>query len=565
MLVLITSLNDDVLRCIARRIAATGRVYWFCSTCRAFRDALRGAINADAQLARDTHISTCFTRMELLRHALTVPNAAALIKAYEPAYGYHALILSFDQMYRFTPMAMVHAYRGAPFCVLDYMSPNWRCNQASKPLSYAAAAGRVDVLDEMISWQSDNMCRTGPHIIDEKLTSLAHAHDSGSCAYVHHTIITPAIRYGATQTLEWLFSRLEHTAPTGKWREGIGDTGCRHIGVCIMAMIEEATHSEHAGRMLGYIIDAIAVPQIRRLIWQVGLNVRLNLLAIVLAMLSGDTQATPNAWQWLKQQSFSGYDLWSTIDSMNNHPERWLLSNRRIDARRVLSKLLSSGSASVYRWQIDELEDEQGWLYEILNTELYGLPRLKIVDFPGSGSLPPRVAFAYGTLRAERVACSFTGAYLEARTDCLLYKRHLTESQLSVILEPTSSQELVYMADAIGAFQQRSGEIEVAYRHSTLQWVAEVYMPLLVEKLMCCELRDIKRITKALMPRSQGGYGTCGAAMPRKVKQSISSLAKETYELPALKDLLERAGLWAPVIAPQPLTAQDKYGGAEER
>ena len=529
MVLLITSLDDDSLRRIAAFAMHSKQSYWFAATCRAFKASLLAAAE-DEHEAPETCLSTAFVSLKQLKHTLSVGCARAMIVGNGHAYGYHALLVSFDSAYRWTPVGVVQAYRSAPEAVIDYMTPNWKANIDNKPLVYAAAAGRVFMLDAMMLSSSSSTLANMLHMF---------AFDKNTpTPFFELNVFGPAMSHGATKTVQWVFQKLESLSSDGDWREKVGSTCERQLGDVAVRMLASAVESKYASRMLGYLTSTL-FPRTIRATGLAYSQLQQTLLAVVLALLSDSCHV--NAWRWLKMQTGSAYELWTVLSSMNSGTNTVFKVACRIDSRRVLHQILSTESADVYRWQREDI-DEGGWLYENFHSHLYGLPRVRLVHDTSLSGLSPRAAYAWATWSHDRGNCMFSEHYAAARVDCLLNLSEYSDASRKKLSEWINTTDLRTSCDAYEEFFQRIGEIAAEHRFKTLRYVAEVMLPAHILGLLphTDTASDDERVCKCLTARSEGGYGACGASLSRDTKVAISRSSTSGK----IESLLRRSGMW---------------------
>lgn len=529
MVLRVTSLDDDALRCTARFVAKNGDGYWFARSCRSFSIALRAVMKDDGVVFK-THLSTCFLTPAILRFSILDLQLRKLITGNPDAYNYGALMRTSHGMH-WAPHSVRLAYRVAPIELIDYMTPCWKLNVDRKALPYVAAAGRVNMLDEMLG-----ETRSG---LAAELQTFATASSMVDPYFYEANLILPAIKAGEVKAMQWLFNRLGEIAPDGEWRDKMCNSCTRSIGALATSMLSAAVESAHAAVMLGYIIGSL-IPKAARVTGNVYLDLRMSLLAITLAVLAGNGNGNVDAWSWLKQQGYSAFSLWSTL----NNSREMFRPTRRIDARRVLSQLICTGSGDVYKWQRNEITNESDWLYEIFHSELYGLPRVRPLEYWRSRGVSPRAAFAFSTLASATSTACLQAAYV----DTVL---HLHENWGVDIEIALPSNELVQRFDAVEGIFSRMGDIPSKHRGDVLRWLQERELPRMALALVLS--KDHVRLRRCLTARSEGGYGASGASMHRAAKEAISHELVETPHRRDLMALLEGAGMYA-----NPLSRKDK-------
>lgn len=555
---LVTDISDDCLRRIATRVLEVRHAYWFACTCTAFRNHLHAAA-AESELAIVTCLSSAFCSGRMLFHAIAVPGCRELIVANQNAFSYHALVQSADCKYRWQPTAIRHAFRFAPREVLDYMAPQWQQNRDDKPLEYAAAAGRVFMLEEMASLK-DSMLK---HHVE----TFALGEPGRTCELFDRYIFKPAIIHGSTKTLQWFFSKVKEMDELAEAMSVVCSQSMRGLSRCIgsadqrylatftIRMLDSAVSSEHAVRMLGYLTSSI-LPQALRVTMMQHWTLQQSLLAIVLALCSNNDDVHVNAWRWLKMQSSSAYSMWQTLDAMGRD-SAFFNPPARIDSRRVLNKLLCAGTGDVYRWMCDEL-DEGGWLNEIFYSHLHGLPRTRpVTESMAEYGLQPRTAFAWGTMVYCDTQDSYGSAYVAARVDCLLRMHELPNVACLECPDRASANKIFAICDCMNEFFERATEIPVPHRFKALEWASEVHViqiaTRLVQNPQACKEGGIERLRRCLLPRSDGGYGACGMSMTidsrMTMSQTFECLCQQVDKGSELLHLFKQTGVWTSAIA----------------
>ena len=530
----ITALDDDVLRQVALYVLVSGDAYWFCASCRAFRAAMHSACKASKTVTW-TALSTAFQSHVMLMKALSVPKSRLQIIGNPAAANFDALIESFDKKHRWQARAITHAFRIAPFGLLDYIAPQWRVNKHSRPLQYAAAAGRITILDEIMAQHPSDLV----NVINTFSKRQA------SRSYLLVNVVGPAVMYGETKTLQWLINRLSRIAPDGEWRESFGNVSTRHIGSFSYNMLLDAVQSPHAALMLSFIVGSL-IPQAMQVTGLTLSKLNESLLAIVLAMMAGNEKANVNAWRWLRQITTSAHDVWTSIELLGDARQGLFSSNRRIDSRRVFNSLICSESESVYRWQLSET-GRNGWLYEIIMPELFGLPRPRPLSLNSSIALlkGTHVYLSYATFVSERGRHVTGDLYKAARVDVLLSSPLLHDTHKYALSTANYGDELPAMCDSLTEFFSRIDELE-SDDERTLQWVEEYLLPMIVLQMVRLgDETDWERVGQCLRARSVGGYGACGASFPLELKRGITMAV--SLQGPAhLVPLLHAAVLYAP-------------------
>lgn len=534
---LITDLDDDVMRGIALEVIANGNAYWFATTAAPFAKATR-AVARDAKeksVEMKTHVSTCFQSMTMLRKALRVTEVKSFIVGHPFAYGYQALVQSFDKRYRWTPRAMVHAFSVSPFTVLDYMSPNWRRNESSRSLYYASAAGRITALEEIV-------------LCDERFCGMVEKMASTKAVvlpYFSSEMFTPSIRYGATKTLQWLLNRLTRVCPDGMWRTRFGDASTRRLGEFSYTLLAAAVQSKHAMLMLNYITGCV-IPQAIQPTELARGQLRRSLIAVVLA-LSASTDAHVDAWRWLKINSANVYVAWAHLDVMTNRDSMLFSTHVRIDARNVWNNILVSGNADVFRWHMQETIDG-GWLQEMHHWRAWGMPQPRTVCSASSVLVGSTCCHAFSMLMHERSRNCFGDVYKAARVECILNLNELAQHHVNSILDGGSVQELSAMVASFMLVIERWDELSGRYFDGILlsRWIQEGMLPWLVKQLTdAVSTAEVnwEDILQCLRSRSMGGLGACGAATGTHVKRSITASVCNAG-VPGAMVLVKQAGLF---------------------
>lgn len=532
MPLLVTALDDDALRVVARYVWASRHTYWFCAVCRAFRDAMRSA-STQARVKPITSISTAYVSLESITHAASVHRPAKSIVGNPEAIGYNSLLLSRCGRYRWTPSALTLAYAVAPLEVIDYMTPGWRNNCNSSTLYYASAGGRQAVLTELST-------------VNLELASKLNVYASGNWQthfqYMHSFVLVPSIKNGQPNTLKWLFTQLNErdTELAGDWRESIGNVCTRSIGTLAVTMLQLAVESPYAARMLGFLCSTL-LPRAMKATGLACVSLTASLHATVLALLSGNGKANVSAWIWIKQQTQSAFHVWCSLGDDRNFKVP-----RRFDSRRVLNSILDCDSSEVYQWQANEIADENGWLYEIFRSDLYGLPRVRPMDWAAVANIEnPRAAFALATYMQLGAASNYENAFSAALVDCLIYSHAfpINESNLVNPLRLMPHRKVARIADALSEFFARAMEIDVEHREYTVRMVRERLLPELTTILI--EHQDSERAALCLRSYSNGGLGACGAAMTVEEKRQITDHGERLVTGFPLLQLLRDAGMYA--------------------
>lgn len=516
----VTALDNDCLDNVARHAILRGNGYWFCTACRVFRDAAMRAVADDPNLIASTPLWTCFVSLTRLRYALGVPTVRELLVAKGDDKSYDACVLNFDHSVRWTPTAARWAFRVAHVDLLDFVALNWRQygSNLEQFLPLIAASGRPRLLDELAAVHP----REFRH---PKLSNTARI----------QSIIIPAIRHGETGTLRWLFERMEGEEERlgVQWRERVASSATRTIGQVGIDMLVQAACTPHAAKCLGYIIGTV-LPRAAR----VGCGQSLAYLhecakAILLSILASSDNSNVEAWRWLKKESTSAYQLWQLLDS----GEMVYKPTSRIDARRLINRILTPASEGVYRWMRNELSNpDDGWLYEIYNAHLYGLSNALSICPSIRSQRTPRAAFAFCTYMREnlrrRGVCD-RQLLRAAVVDCMLHLREMAQPDFQALKAFLfQSNDMMYVqGEALEEFFARADEIPMVVREWTLHTMCEFVVPCLVLNLTFVyrqrhrrqdEATNWELVAKCLTARSNGGYGACGVSHIDSAKMSLT-------------------------------------------
>lgn len=530
---ILSILDEDVLEYIAGHIVRQGNSYWAGAVCAAFRNAIRAFARSDKSVTMIlkngvpmTRISTCFESLKMLHHAVTVPNSCKIIRSNPHALMYNSLTPSADGEHRFTSFAKVHAFKRGSLDVINYMSPDWLSNKDNKPLAYACAAGRCVLLEKIKQFNGNNF--------DNALHTFATAPTSDIIEFFNLYVFFPAIKYGTTSTLEWLFTCLETIDDNGLWRELIGNSYTKHIGPVTVKMIDMAVESRHANKILTYLVHELVPlvlkPKEHNL--RTLFSLTFSLVALVLAAVSGNERSHVEAWKWLKNSSSSAYEVWHRLETMGSQNTEAFMPTHRIDSRSVLYSMMSAISADVYKWQRNEIEYADGWLYEILRSERFGLPRIRVINGLTEGeNLPICALFAMGTLTQARESMFAISPYAAARVDCMLHWWCYSEAHREILnIVPTSSWRLRAYCEiktffaTVEEFFDRIDEVPAKHRDETLSWMQKVHVPSLLRLILTDSQPHWRFAIKCVSSRLSGGFGGRGTQLSFAEKQEFAML-----------------------------------------